>query len=58
MGDLNLALSDNDAARLGQLLTATRPHLRPQDAELANRIDALTRHTDQLRQDTHNQRST
>ncbi|MFD7030198.1 HSP18 transcriptional regulator [Streptomyces sp. NPDC059917] len=58
VGDLNLALADNDAARLVRPLTDTRPHLRPQDAELADRIDALTRHTDQLRQDTHDQRST
>ncbi|WP_331747226.1 HSP18 transcriptional regulator (plasmid) [Streptomyces sp. NBC_00853] len=57
VGDLNLALADNDAARLVRPLTATRTHLRPQDAELAARIDALTLHTDQLRQDTHDQRS-
>ncbi|MCX5612553.1 MULTISPECIES: HSP18 transcriptional regulator [unclassified Streptomyces] len=55
--DLNLALADNDAARLVRPLADTRPHLRPEDAELAERIDALTRHTDQLRQDTHDQRS-
>ncbi|MFK0045900.1 HSP18 transcriptional regulator [Streptomyces sp. NPDC090741] len=58
VGDLNLALADNDAARLVRPLADTRPHLRPEDAELAERIDALTRHTDQLRQDTHDQRST
>ncbi|WUF67250.1 HSP18 transcriptional regulator [Streptomyces nojiriensis] len=57
IGDLNLALADNDAARLVRPLTATRTHLRPQNADLAERIDALTRHTDQLRQDTHDQRS-
>ncbi|MFD9306994.1 HSP18 transcriptional regulator [Streptomyces sp. NPDC060048] len=57
VGDLNLALADNDAARLVRPLTDTRPHLRPEDAELAERIDALTRHADQLRQDTHDQRS-
>ncbi|MGW7436892.1 HSP18 transcriptional regulator [Streptomyces sp. NPDC054849] len=57
VGDLNLALADNDAARLVGPLADTRPHLRPQDADLADRIDALTRHTDQLRQDTHDQRS-
>lgn len=33
------------------------PHLRPEDADLAGRIDAMTRHTDQLRQDTHDQRT-
>ncbi|MFJ9342989.1 HSP18 transcriptional regulator [Streptomyces sp. NPDC101733] len=56
--DLNQALGDNDAARLMGPLTDTRPHLRPEDAELAERIDTLTRHTQQLRQDTHDQRST
>ncbi|WP_405833327.1 MULTISPECIES: hypothetical protein [unclassified Streptomyces] len=45
-------------ARLVRPLTDTRAHLRPEDAELAERIDALTRHTDQLRQDTRDQRST
>ncbi|MFF0205188.1 HSP18 transcriptional regulator [Streptomyces sp. NPDC005017] len=58
VGELNLALADDDAARLVQPLTTTRAHLRPQDADLAERIDALTRHTRQLRQDTHDQRST
>ncbi|MEU9158918.1 HSP18 transcriptional regulator [Streptomyces sp. NPDC048424] len=58
IGDLNLALADNDAASLVRPLTATRDHLRPEDAELAQRIDALAQHTDQLRQDTHDQRNT
>ncbi|MFD9358364.1 HSP18 transcriptional regulator [Streptomyces sp. NPDC060031] len=58
VGDLNLALADNDAARLMRPLTDSRPHLRPEDAELAERIDALTRQADQLRQDSHHQRST
>ncbi|MGW3324781.1 HSP18 transcriptional regulator [Streptomyces virginiae] len=57
VGDLNLALADNDVSRLVRPLADTRPHLRPEDAELAERIDALTRHADQLRQDTHDQRS-
>ncbi|MFE2325413.1 HSP18 transcriptional regulator [Streptomyces sp. NPDC059385] len=58
VGDLNTALTDNDAARLVQPLTDSRPHLqRPEDAELADRIDAMTRHTQQLRQDTHDQRN-
>ncbi|MFI6144401.1 HSP18 transcriptional regulator [Streptomyces sp. NPDC051109] len=57
VGDLNTALADDDAARLVQPLADTRPHLRPEDAELAARIDAMTRHTDQLRQDAHDQRS-
>ncbi|MFD0357808.1 HSP18 transcriptional regulator [Streptomyces sp. NPDC127110] len=58
IGDLNRALADNDTARLVRPLTNTRHHLRPEDAELAERVDALTRHTDQLRQDTRDQRST
>ncbi|AWZ07003.1 MULTISPECIES: HSP18 transcriptional regulator [unclassified Streptomyces] len=58
VGDLNRALADNDASHLVRPLADTRPHLRPQDAELAERIDTLTRHTDQLRQDTHDQRNT
>ncbi|GAA2629685.1 MULTISPECIES: HSP18 transcriptional regulator [Streptomyces] len=56
--DLNQALAHNDTARLVRPLADTRPHLRPEDAELAERIDALTRHTDQLRRHTHDQRST
>ncbi|MFF4386377.1 MULTISPECIES: hypothetical protein [unclassified Streptomyces] len=39
-------------------LTDTRAHLRPEDAELADRIDALTRHADRLRRETHDRRST
>ncbi|MEW1648674.1 HSP18 transcriptional regulator [Streptomyces sp. NPDC091219] len=58
LDELNLALANNDATRLIQPLTATRPHLRSQDAHLAERIDALTRHTEQLRQNTRDQRST
>ncbi|MET9572939.1 HSP18 transcriptional regulator [Streptomyces virginiae] len=55
--ELNAALADDDAARLVRPLTDTRPHLRREHAALAKRIEALTRHTDQLRQDTHEQRS-
>ncbi|MFF4006523.1 HSP18 transcriptional regulator [Streptomyces sp. NPDC001717] len=58
IGDLNQALAHNDTARLIRPLTDSRAHLRPEDTELAERIDALTRHTDQLRQDTHDRRST
>ncbi|MDJ0382437.1 HSP18 transcriptional regulator [Streptomyces sp. G-G2] len=58
VSDLNRALADNDPARLVHPLSATRAHLRPQDADLAERIDTLARHTDQLRQNTHDQRST
>ncbi|MCX5309184.1 HSP18 transcriptional regulator [Streptomyces sp. NBC_00160] len=58
IGTLNQALGHDDAARLVRPLTDTRNHLRPQDAELAASIDALTQHTEQLRQTTHGQRNT
>ncbi|MEU9419805.1 HSP18 transcriptional regulator [Streptomyces sp. NPDC048272] len=58
MGELNQALADNDAAHLVQPLTDTRPHLPPENSDLADRIDVMTRHTDRLRQDSHDQRST
>lgn len=58
VGELNLALADNDPARLVNPLTAARAHLHPEATDLADRIDALTRHTQQLRQNTHNQRTT
>ncbi|HET6860595.1 MAG TPA: HSP18 transcriptional regulator [Streptomyces sp.] len=58
VGELNTALAADDAARLVGPLTATRAHLRPEDSRLAAHIDALTRHTEQLRQDTRDRRST
>lgn len=58
VGELNLALADDDAALLVRPLTDTRRHLRPEDAQLAARVDAVTRHTDQLRQGTTNERGT
>ncbi|MFD3543408.1 HSP18 transcriptional regulator [Streptomyces sp. NPDC058662] len=58
MSDLNVALADNDAARLVGPLADTRPHLRPEDGELADRIDAMTRHTARLRRDSRDQRGT
>ncbi|MGW2841053.1 HSP18 transcriptional regulator [Streptomyces sp. NPDC001493] len=58
VGELNLALADNDPARLLGPLTATQPHLRPAAADLADRIEDLTRHTEQLRRDIHDQRGT
>ncbi|MFJ6785882.1 HSP18 transcriptional regulator [Streptomyces yangpuensis] len=57
VGDLNEALAADDAARLVGPLAGTRPHLGPDDNELADRIDAVTRHTDQLRQDSNDQRN-
>ncbi|MGW6972167.1 HSP18 transcriptional regulator [Streptomyces sp. NPDC054952] len=58
VGDLNQALADNDVAHLVQPLADTRAHLRPEDSDLADRIDAMTRHTGRLRQDSHDQRNT
>ncbi|AZM89914.1 MULTISPECIES: HSP18 transcriptional regulator [Streptomyces] len=58
IGDLNQALAHNDTARLVGPLAGTRAHLRPEDAELAERIDAMTRHADRLRRDTRGQRGT
>lgn len=49
IGALNLALGHDDAARLVHPLIDARAHLRPQDTDLAARIDDLTRHTEQLR---------
>ncbi|MDH6544028.1 HSP18 transcriptional regulator [Streptomyces sp. SPB4] len=57
VSDLNQALADNDAARLLQPLADTRPHLRPEDSALADHLDALARHADRLRQDSHDQRT-
>ncbi|MFE2856151.1 HSP18 transcriptional regulator [Streptomyces lavendulae] len=57
VSDLNLALADNDAARLLQPLADTRPHLRPEDSALSDHLDALARHADRLRQDSHDQRT-
>ncbi|MGW7342774.1 HSP18 transcriptional regulator [Streptomyces sp. NPDC054854] len=57
VSDLNRALADNDAARLLQPLTDTRPHLRPEDSAPADHIHALARHADRLRQDSHDQRT-
>ncbi|MEK9518826.1 HSP18 transcriptional regulator [Streptomyces sp. NPDC087908] len=56
VGELNLALAESDPARLLEPLTATRPHLRPVATDLADRVDNLTRHTEQLRRDSHDQR--
>ncbi|WP_406387593.1 HSP18 transcriptional regulator [Streptomyces sp. NBC_00887] len=57
VSDLNRALADNDAAHLVLPLTDTRPHLRAEDSALADHIDTMTRHTDRLRQNTHEQRN-
>ncbi|MFD9458622.1 HSP18 transcriptional regulator [Streptomyces sp. NPDC059985] len=57
MAELDQALADNDVARLVAPLRGAREHLRPQDAGLAERIDAMTRHTERLRKDSHEQRN-
>ncbi|MET7745551.1 HSP18 transcriptional regulator [Streptomyces sp. NPDC005385] len=58
VGELNVALADDDPARLLRPLAATRAYLRTGAGDLAERIDALTRRTQELRQDTHDQRNT
>ncbi|WP_171171445.1 type III effector protein [Streptomyces sp. I05A-00742] len=50
---LTRALARDDAAHLVGALADTHPHLRRDHPELAARVDALTRHTDRLRQDSH-----
>ncbi|MFD7924161.1 type III effector protein [Streptomyces sp. NPDC059740] len=51
------ALADNDPASLVTPLTETRPHLAPHHPALAARIASLTRHTDRLRRDTGDRRT-
>ncbi|MET8413454.1 HSP18 transcriptional regulator [Streptomyces sp. NPDC005195] len=58
LGELNQALAHNDPAHLVRPLAATRAYLQPEAGDLAERIDAFTRRTEELRQDTHDQRST
>ncbi|MFG2983853.1 hypothetical protein ACGFYQ_21820 [Streptomyces sp. NPDC048258] len=53
---LDEALGADDAAGMVGPLVDARPHLRPGHPELAARIDELTRHTDRLRKDSHDQR--
>ncbi|MFF2945728.1 type III effector protein, partial [Streptomyces niveus] len=48
---LTTALADNDPAALVAPLTAARPHLEAGHPDLADRVDAITRHTDHLRHD-------
>ncbi|MFD4118625.1 type III effector protein [Streptomyces niveus] len=45
------ALADNDPAALVAPLTAARPHLEGSHPDLADRVGAITRHTDRLRHD-------
>ncbi|MET9479392.1 type III effector protein [Streptomyces sp. NPDC006638] len=50
--NLHQALADNDPTTLLAPLAATAPSLRPTHPELADRVDALTDHTDRLHQGT------
>ncbi|MEU9616751.1 type III effector protein [Streptomyces sp. NPDC048209] len=54
---LAAALADNDAAALIAPLTDAHRHLRTGHPDLAARIDTLNRRTDQLRQDSDEQRT-
>jgi hypothetical protein len=58
VGELDRALADDDAASLIGPLAATRRPLQAGHPELAARVDAVIRHTDQLRRDSHDQRGT
>ena len=53
---LRQALGGDDAARLIRPLAGARDHLAARHRELATRVDALTRHTDGLRQASNDQR--
>lgn len=48
---LATALADDDPAALVAPLTAAQPDLEASDPDLAGRVEAITRHTDQLRHD-------
>ncbi|MEU4094487.1 HSP18 transcriptional regulator [Streptomyces sp. NPDC026673] len=56
IADIDAALAHDDAARLMAPLEATRDHLQPRHPEVAARVDALTRHAEQLRQESDDQR--
>ncbi|MGW3245597.1 HSP18 transcriptional regulator [Streptomyces sp. NPDC001070] len=53
---IDKALAHHDAARLMAPLAAAQIHLQPGHPEVAARVDALTRHAAQLRQDSDDQR--
>ncbi|WP_406513873.1 HSP18 transcriptional regulator [Streptomyces sp. NBC_00161] len=57
LGELNEALAHHDAAHLVRPLTDTRRHLQPEHPDLADRIEEMTRHADQLREDSNQQRN-
>ncbi|MEU0126673.1 type III effector protein [Streptomyces sp. NPDC006289] len=55
---ISAALADDDAANLIAPLTDAHKHLTTNHPGLAARIDSINQHTDHLRQDSHNQRTT
>ncbi|GAA0464890.1 MULTISPECIES: hypothetical protein [Streptomyces] len=55
---LNQALAHDDPTDLLAPLTAARPHLQRRHPDLAARIDTLTTHTDQLRDESDSRRRT
>ncbi|MFM9372617.1 type III effector protein [Streptomyces sp. Da 82-17] len=56
LADLTHALAADDAADVVAPLAATYAHLEPRHPDLAARVDDITRHTDQLRRDSGDQR--
>ncbi|GJF30398.1 hypothetical protein KNE206_30980 [Kitasatospora sp. NE20-6] len=54
---LTAALGTTDPADLIELLAAIRPHLGTGQSDLATRLDALTHHTTQLRDDSDRHRA-
>jgi hypothetical protein len=52
------ALADNDPATLLTPLANTHTYLRASHSELAERIESVTKRSEQLRRDTHEQRAT
>jgi len=57
LDELHGALGGDDTAALVPLLAATHQHLPAQHAGLAARVAAVTRHADQVHQDTRQRRS-
>ncbi|MEU2337648.1 type III effector protein [Streptomyces sp. NPDC006654] len=53
---IDAALAADDAARLIPPLAEAEPHLRAARPDLAARIDSITGHTEQLRQDSNRRR--
>ncbi|MFI9103338.1 type III effector protein [Streptomyces fildesensis] len=58
LAQLGDALAHNDAVHLLEPLAGTRTHLQAGHRDLADRIDTITHHTDQLRQNAPDRPST